>query len=56
MAWVGVRWVFPPKGIRTLPAPMELSKRSTRPRRLAVLRLAAVDRRLPLWKRLSGVK
>ena len=35
MAWAGVRWVLPPKGMVTLPAPMVLSKRSTSPRREA---------------------
>ena len=45
MAWAGVRWVLPPKGMRTLPAPMEPSNRSVRPRRLAHFRLAAISRR-----------
>ena len=44
MAWAGVRWFFPPKGIRTLPAPMEPSNRSVRPRREAHFRLAAISR------------
>ena len=35
IAWAGVRWYLPPKGISTLPAPMVLSKRSVRPRREA---------------------
>ena len=45
MACAGVRWVSPPKGIRTLPAPMVPSNRSVRPRRLAHLRLDAMARR-----------
>ena len=45
MDWVGVRWVFPPKGMVTLPAPMVLSKRSTNPRREAQGRPAANSRR-----------
>ena len=44
MAWGG-RWVLPPKGIRTLPAPMEPSNRSVSPRRLALFRLEAISRR-----------
>ena len=31
MAWMGVVWVLPPKGISTVPAPMVESKRSDRP-------------------------
>jgi len=45
MAWVGVRWVLPPKGISTVEAPMEPSKRSVRPRREAHFRLEAISRR-----------
>ena len=43
MAWAGVRWAAPPKGISTLAAPMEPSKRSVRPRREAHFRLAAIS-------------
>ena len=39
-------WVLPPKGMRTDPAPMEPSNRSTSPRRLAHFRLDAISRRL----------
>ena len=45
MAWAGVRWVAPPKGMSTLAAPMEPSNRSVRPRREAHLRLPAISRR-----------
>ena len=40
---------MPPYGIRIEPAPMVLSKRSTRPRREAQRRLEAISRRD--WKR-----
>ena len=43
IAWAGVRCVLPPKGMRTLPAPMEPSNRSVSPRRLALFRLAAIS-------------
>ena len=46
MAWAGVAWYLPPKGMRTDPAPMEPSNRSTSPRRLAHFRLDAISRRL----------
>ena len=45
MAWAGVVWVLPPKGMSTDPAPMEPSNRSTSPRREAHFRLAAISRR-----------
>ena len=32
MAWAGVRWNLPPKGMSTEAAPMEESNRSPRPR------------------------
>ena len=43
MAWAGLLWVFPPKGMSTEAAPMVLSKRSVRPRRLAHFRLPAIS-------------
>ena len=46
MAWAGVRWVLPPKGMSTLPAPMEPSNRSVRPRREALFKLPAISRRV----------
>ena len=46
MDWAGVRWVLPPKGMVTLPAPMVESNRSTSPRREAQGRLAASSRKL----------
>ena len=46
MVCAGVRWVLPPKGISTLPAPMVESNRSTSPRREAHLRLPAISRRV----------
>ena len=46
MTWAGVRWVLPPKGMSTLPAPMEPSNRAVRPRREAHFRLAAISRRV----------
>ena len=46
MAWAGVVWVLPPKGMSTLPAPMVPSNRSVSPRREAHLRLPAIWRRL----------
>ena len=56
MAWAGVRWLLPPKGMSTLPAPMELSNRSVRPRREADCRLAAISRRVEAlgWAAPSG--
>ena len=38
MAWMGVVWVAPPNGMRTVPAPMVESKRSERPRLEQTLR------------------
>ena len=45
MAWAGVRWYLPPKGISTLPHPMVESNRSASPRREAHRRLPAIPRR-----------
>ena len=45
IACAGVLCVLPPKGISTEPAPIDPSKRSTSPFRLAVLRSAAISRR-----------
>ena len=37
MAWFGVRWYLPPKGITTVPAPIVLSNFSTSPRSEQIL-------------------
>ena len=41
MAWMGVSWFLPPKGISTVPAPMVESNRSERPRLEQVFRSEA---------------
>ena len=41
MAWTGVSWYLPPKGISTVPAPMVESNRSDRPRLEQVFRSVA---------------
>ena len=44
MAWVGVSWFLPPKGMSTAPLPMVESKRSDRPRLEQTFRSAAKSR------------
>ena len=49
MAWMGVRWNFPPKGMSTVPAPMVESNRSERPWR-------EQKRRSPAWASMPLLK